>query len=143
MAERRDFGEQLGLDVLTRDEQLHGLDPRGARSVDEVLALGRKQSELVAPPALLQLANELELLVLARADQDSADNADFAFSAIDPNACGSLTARSASTFRSSSISAFFSPAMNWLYESPLARAPALIRMIQRRRNVRFLFLRSR
>ena len=33
--------------------------------------------------------------------------------------------------------------MNWLYESPCARAPALMRMIHSRRNVRFLFLRSR
>src|SRR3954468_9149428 len=70
-------------------------------------------------------------------------SADFACSAIAPNACGSLTASSARTFRSSSMSAFFSPAINWLYERPLARAPALIRMIQSRRKVRFFALRSR
>jgi hypothetical protein len=45
--------------------------------------------------------------------------------------------------RSSSISAAFRPAMNWLYESPFARAPALMRMIQSFRNSRFRTLRSR
>src|SRR5205807_252321 len=68
-------------------------------------------------------------------------SADFACSAMAPKACGSRTARSASTLRSSSIPAVFKPAMNWLYERPFARAPALIRMIQSRRKVRFLFLR--
>src|SRR5262249_49560781 len=57
-------------------------------------------------------------------------SADFACSAISPNLAGSETARSASTLRSRSISAAFRPAMNWLYERPFARAPALIRMIQ-------------
>ena len=33
--------------------------------------------------------------------------------------------------------------MNWLYESPFARAPALMRMIQSLRNSRFRTLRSR
>jgi hypothetical protein len=40
--------------------------------------------------------------------------ADFACSAIFPNAKGSLTARSASTLRSSSIPALWQPATNWL-----------------------------
>jgi hypothetical protein len=40
--------------------------------------------------------------------------ADFACSAILPNAAGSLTARSASTLRSSSIPALWQPATNWL-----------------------------
>ena len=35
------------------------------------------------------------------------------------------------------------PDTNWLYESPSARAAALMRMIQSRRIVRFLFFRSR
>jgi len=40
--------------------------------------------------------------------------ADFACRAIVPNATGSLTARSASTLRSSSMPAFWQPATNWL-----------------------------
>jgi len=70
-------------------------------------------------------------------------SAALACSAIMPNACGSFAASSASTLRSSSISAFFSPLTNWLYESPFWRAAALMRMIQSRRKSRFLFLRSR
>src|SRR6266540_2791318 len=70
-------------------------------------------------------------------------SADFACSAIAPNAAGSLTARSASTFRSSSMPACLQPAMNWLYERSCCRAAALMRMIQSRRNVRFFALRSR
>ena len=45
-------------------------------------------------------------------------SAAFACSAIFPNASGSTTAISASTLRSSSISAFRQPATNWLYERP-------------------------
>src|SRR5579862_3924105 len=90
-----------------------------------------------AAVAVLRLAEE-DLGLLAQAAR-----ADFACSASLPKAAGSLTARSASTLRSSSTFAAFRPAMNWLYESPCARAPALMRMIQRRRNARFLFLRSR
>jgi hypothetical protein len=41
-------------------------------------------------------------------------SADFACSASAPNACGSLTASSASTLRSSSMFVFFIPATNWL-----------------------------
>lgn len=41
-------------------------------------------------------------------------NAAFACAAISPNFFGSLTARSARTFRSSSTFAALSPAMNWL-----------------------------
>ena len=73
----------------------------------------------------------------------SAASAAFACSATAVNAAGSATARSASTLRSSSMPALCSPAMNWLYESPFARAAALMRTIQSWRNVRFLFLRSR
>src|SRR5207247_3246531 len=67
---------------------------------------------------------------------DYAWRADLALSAIAPNAAGSLTARSASTFRSSSIPALLHPLMNWLYERPCARAAALIRVIQSLRNSR-------
>jgi hypothetical protein len=39
------------------------------RSVDEILALDDEEPELVAPAPLVQLADELELLVVARGDQ--------------------------------------------------------------------------
>ena len=149
MRGRRDLGEQPRLDVLARDEQL---DRLGRRRLDEILALADEEPELVAPAPLVQLADELELLVVARRDHAAmprgalarqAASADLACSASLPNAAGSLIARSASTLRSSSTFAAFRPEMNWLYESPFARAPALMRMIQSRRNSRFLFLRSR
>ena len=54
-----------GLDVLARDQQF---DRLGRRGRDEVLALADEQPELVAPPPLVQLADELELLVVARRD---------------------------------------------------------------------------
>jgi hypothetical protein len=114
MAEGRDLREQVGLDVLAGDEQLYRLDRLGAGRFDEVLPLRDEEAELVPPAAVVQLADELELLVLARGNQEDSLSAAFARSAITPNAFGSLTARSASTLRSSSISALLSPAMNWL-----------------------------
>jgi hypothetical protein len=59
---RGDFCEQARLDVLARDEQLDRFRGRGG---DEVLPLAREQPELLAPPPLVQLADELELLVVA------------------------------------------------------------------------------
>src|SRR4029453_13077080 len=72
-----------------------------------------------------------------------ASSAALACAAILPNASGSLTARSASTLRSSGISALRRPATSWLYESPSRRAAALMRMIHSRLNVRFRFFLSR
>ena len=46
--------------------------------------------------------------------QAASASAAFACSAMPANAAGSLTARSASTLRSSSIPAFLQPATNWL-----------------------------
>jgi hypothetical protein len=68
---RRHVGQQRRLDGLARDEQFDGGPPCGASCLDQILALGDEQAELVAPPALVQLADELELLVVARADQVS------------------------------------------------------------------------
>jgi hypothetical protein len=65
MRKRRDLGQQRGLDVLPRDEQLDRLDPGGARRGDEVLPLRGEKPELVAPAPLGELADELELLVVA------------------------------------------------------------------------------
>jgi hypothetical protein len=70
MPECRDLCQQARLDVLTRDEQLDGLDPRGQRRLDEILPFGDEEPELVAPAAVVQLADELELFVVSGADQD-------------------------------------------------------------------------
>jgi hypothetical protein len=58
----RDLRKQARLDVLARDEQLHGV---GGRRVDEILTLAREQPELLAPTPFVQLADELELLVVS------------------------------------------------------------------------------
>src|SRR5262249_49415673 len=142
MRQRRDLREQLRQHGLTGDEHLDRLDPRLHRSLDKILPLPPALPELVAPPARVELADELERLVPRRGDQ-AGSSADFAFSAIAAKASGSETARSASTLRSSPISAFRHPAMNWLYESPFWRAAALMRRIQSRRNSRLRFFRSR
>jgi hypothetical protein len=71
MREGRHLGEQLGLDVLSGHEQVGGLEPAGDPRLDEVLPLDREQPELVAPPPLAQLADELQALVVARGDQQS------------------------------------------------------------------------
>jgi hypothetical protein len=63
--ERRDLGEQLGRDGLARDEQLDRLEPGIRRGVDEVLALRDEQPELVTPAPVMELADELEPLVVA------------------------------------------------------------------------------
>ena len=53
------------------------------------------------------------------------------------NAAASLTAKSASILRFTSISANFKPCINCEYESPFIRAAALIRVIQSLRKSRF------
>src|SRR5919204_3244816 len=141
MRERRDLREQLRLHRLPCHQEFHRLHARRPRRLDEILALRDEEAELVAPATVGELPDELELLVLPRPDQVS--SAAFACAAIAPKAAGSFTARSASTFRSSAMSAFRRPATNWLYESPFARAAALIRTIQSRRKVRLRFFRSR
>src|SRR5581483_9827573 len=208
-------GEELGQDVLARHEQVDGLHPGAPGRLDEVLALGDEQAELRPPAVVVQLADELEPLVVSRGDHPSHSthwpwwpmrgtrggpcagrrpsstsnlpsrpvsspsrrhpgerrlglleraleplepleplarvgdaglrlaqealaqapaqaaceddwSAAFALCATAAKAAGSFTARSASTLRSSSISAFLQPATNWLYESPSRRAAALI-----------------
>jgi len=63
--ERRDVREQRVLHVLAGDEDVHRFEARLLRCRNEILALRDEEPELVAPPALVQLPNELELLVLA------------------------------------------------------------------------------
>src|SRR5438105_14561771 len=138
--ERRHLGEELGGDVLACDEQIGRF---GNGRGDKILAFRDKQPKLVSPAPVMELADELEPLVVAGGDQASTLSAALACSAIAPNAAGSLTARSARILRSSSMPALPQPWMNWLYDSPFCRAAALMRVIQSWRKVRFLTFRSR
>jgi hypothetical protein len=65
MCERRDLGDQLAGDRLARDEQLDRLEPGIRRRLDEVFALRDEQPELVTPAPVMELADELEPLVVA------------------------------------------------------------------------------
>ena len=118
MTQGRDLAQQVRNDVLARDEELDGLDSGGGRSLDEILALDREQPLLEAVfPRREKLPDEPELLVLTRFDQAAASaepRAALARSATAANACGSLTAMSASDLRSSSMPAFFTPSMKRL-----------------------------
>jgi hypothetical protein len=58
--QRRDGGNQLGRDVLSRDEQLLRLQARGQPGINEVFALDREQPQLVPPAPVTQLANQLQ-----------------------------------------------------------------------------------
>jgi hypothetical protein len=64
--ERRHLREERGLDVLAGDEQVDGLG-HGRR--DEILTFRDEQPELVAPAPVVELADELEPLVVAGGDQ--------------------------------------------------------------------------
>src|SRR5689334_7084784 len=159
MAERADVGRQAVLHLVHRaatreprderlvgravggDERLGGQDAGGERLLDDVLALGQELAQLAPPPRRLEAAGVLQPLVLPRGDQ--AARAAFAATASASNAFGSETAMSARTLRSSSISAFRSPNMNWLYDRPCWRAPAWMRLIQGRRKSRLRVRRSR
>jgi hypothetical protein len=63
MRERRDLRQQFCGDVLARHEQLDSRD--AGRRLDEILALRNEEPELVAPAPVVELADELELLVVA------------------------------------------------------------------------------
>jgi hypothetical protein len=67
VCERRHLGEERCLDVLARDEHIDRLDP--GRGLDEVFTLRDEQLELVAPAPVVELADELEPLVVAGGDQ--------------------------------------------------------------------------
>jgi hypothetical protein len=70
MPKRRDLGQERRLDVLSGNEQFDRLDPGVDRRLHEILTLRDEEPELVAPAAVVQLADELELLVVERGDQD-------------------------------------------------------------------------
>ena len=69
MAEGRHLREQLGLDVLARNEHVGGLETGGEPGLEQILSLDREQPELVAPAPVVELADELEPLVVARGDR--------------------------------------------------------------------------
>jgi hypothetical protein len=61
MSQRRDAGEQLGLDRLARNEQLDRLDPGRRCGLDQVLTLDCEEPELLALAFLRQeLPDELQ-----------------------------------------------------------------------------------
>src|SRR5680860_451212 len=65
-----DLGQQLRLDLLAGEAAARGaepearLDTRGQPRLDQVLALGREQALALAMPAIAQLADQLQLLVV-------------------------------------------------------------------------------
>jgi hypothetical protein len=67
VCKRRDVGEQRRLDVLTGDEDVDERDR--SRRFDEVFPLDDEQLELVSPAPVVELADELEPLVVAGGDQ--------------------------------------------------------------------------
>jgi hypothetical protein len=69
MGEGRHLGQKLGRHVLPGHEHVRGLEPRVEPGLEQVLPLDRKQPQLVPPAPLVQLAQELEPLVVARGDQ--------------------------------------------------------------------------
>jgi hypothetical protein len=59
--QRRDAGEELGLDRLACDEKLDRLDPGRRSGVDQVLTLDGEEPELLALAFLREeLADELQ-----------------------------------------------------------------------------------
>jgi hypothetical protein len=69
MRERRYLREQLGGNVLSGDENVRRLEPGGEPGLEQILPLDREQPELVPPAPVVELADELEPLVVARGDQ--------------------------------------------------------------------------
>jgi len=61
MRKRRDLRKQLGLDVFAGDEHVDRVDGIG----EQVLPLDDEQPKLVAPAPCVELADELEPLVVA------------------------------------------------------------------------------
>jgi len=70
MPEGRDLGQERRLDVLAGDEELNRLDAGVDCRLDEILTFRDEEPELVAPAAVLKLADELQLLVVEGGYQD-------------------------------------------------------------------------
>jgi hypothetical protein len=69
MRERRHLREQLRLDVLPRHQHVRRLEPGREPGLEQILPLDREQPELVPPAPVVELADELEPLVVAGGDQ--------------------------------------------------------------------------
>ena len=104
-------------------ERLHRQDRGGECLGHQVLTLGQKQPRGDTVLFEMQPPRVLHAWVGARCDRCrdhrwargyGVAKADLAASAITPKALGSVTARSASTLRSSVMSASLRPCMNWL-----------------------------
>ena len=67
MRQGRDVGEQRRLDILAGDEKLYRLDPGGR--LNQVLTFRDEELQLVTPAPVVELADELEPLVVAGGDQ--------------------------------------------------------------------------
>jgi len=75
----RDPGRVVRFDLVDRQrrhrlaghEQLDRLETSLERSVDEILALGNEESELVAPTPGMELAHELQARVRGRSDHET------------------------------------------------------------------------
>jgi hypothetical protein len=65
----RRLREQLVGNVLSGDEDVSRLEPRGEPGLEQILPLDREQPELVPPAPVVELADELEPLVVAGRDQ--------------------------------------------------------------------------
>src|SRR4029078_6331508 len=70
-AQGRDRIEQLGLDVLAGPQDEGGVSAHRFGGGQEVLALGDEQSLALAVLALVELADELELVVVLAGDHSS------------------------------------------------------------------------
>jgi hypothetical protein len=68
VCERRHLREELRCDVVACHEQV---DRIGPGRDDEILTLRDKEAELVSPAPVVELADELEPLVVAGGDQAS------------------------------------------------------------------------
>jgi hypothetical protein len=66
MRKRRHFRQELRRDVVARHEQI---DRIGSGSDDEILTFRDKEAELVPPAPVVELADELQALVVAGGDQ--------------------------------------------------------------------------
>ena len=103
--------------VQAREEPQRRLPPETADERRDASIAGEPTAEVgverrTLPLALLRLVAESRFLFAQAAWDDSC--AALACSAIAVNAPGSATAKSAKTFRSSSIPALYRPEMNWL-----------------------------
>jgi hypothetical protein len=66
--ERRDGGEELGLDVLAGDEHVDRLRPGGEPGLDQVFALADEEAGLRPLVAALEPADQLQACIRRRGD---------------------------------------------------------------------------